>query len=110
MVTPNLDSLAARSLVLTNAFAQVALCGPSRSSFMTGRRPDTIRCYDNPDSKTLRQRLPDLVTMPQYFKQSGYLAIGAGKIFHPGKKDLSYSVYILINTNDDRNAQHQQTG
>ena len=52
MVTPHLDSLAARSLVLTNAFSQVSLCGPSRSSFMTGRRPDTIRCYDNPDSKT----------------------------------------------------------
>lgn len=84
MVTPHLDSLAARSLVLTNAFTQVALCGPSRSSFMTGRRPDTIRCYDNPHSKTLRKRLPELVTMPQYFKENGYIALGAGKIFHPG--------------------------
>ena len=84
MVTPHMDSLASRSLVLTNAFSQVALCGPSRSSFMTGRRPDTIRCYDNRHSKTLRQRLPHLVTMPQYFKQHGYLALGSGKVFHPG--------------------------
>ena len=101
MVTPNLDSLAARSLVLTNAFSQVSLCGPSRSSFMTGRRPDTIRCYDNPDSKTLRQRLPDLVTMPQYFKQHGYLAIGAGKIYHPGRlyrKTLSCRIKSYIFT------------
>ena len=101
MVTPHLDSLAARSLVLTNAFSQVSLCGPSRSSFMTGRRPDTIRCYDNPDSKTFRQRLPDLVTMPQYFKQHGYLAIGAGKIYHPGRlyrKTLSRRIKSIIFT------------
>ena len=84
MVTPSLDSLAARSLVVTNAFSQVALCGPSRSSFLTGRRPDTIRCYDNSHSKTLRKRLPELVTMPQFFKENGYLALGAGKVFHPG--------------------------
>ena len=84
MVTPHLDSLAARSLVVTNAFSQVALCGPSRSSFLTGRRPDTIRCYDNSHSKTLRKRLPELVTMPQFFKENGYLALGAGKVFHPG--------------------------
>ena len=49
MITPNLDSLAARSLVLTNASTQVALCGPSRSSFLTGRRPDTTRCYVSED-------------------------------------------------------------
>ena len=90
MVTPHLDSLAARSLVLTNAFTAVALCGPSRSSFLTGRRPDTIRCYDNRHSKTLRQRLPELVTLPQYFKERGYLSLGAGKVYHPG-------VTLLIN-------------
>ena len=84
MVTPHLDRLAARSLVLTNAFTQVALCGPSRSSFLTGRRPDTIRCYDLFDSQTFRQRLPGLVTLPQYFKERGYLTLGAGKVFHPG--------------------------
>ena len=88
MVTPHLDSLAARSLVLTNAFTQVALCGPSRSSFLTGRRPDTIRCYDLFDSQTFRQRLPGLVTLPQYFKERGYLTLGAGKVYHPG--------YLLI--------------
>ena len=93
MVTPHLDSLAARSLVLTNAFSQVALCGPSRSSFLTGRRPDTIRCYDNRHSKTLRQRLPGLVTMPQFFKENGYISLGAGKVFHPGHIALSLSTF-----------------
>ena len=27
----------------------MAVCGPSRSSFLTGRRPDTVRCYVNKD-------------------------------------------------------------
>merc|ERR1719206_1627476 len=45
MVTPNLDALARKSLVLTRAYTQVALCGPSRNSFLTGRRADTTRCY-----------------------------------------------------------------
>ena len=41
-VTPNIDALAAKSLVMERAYAQVALCGPSRSSFLTSRYPDTI--------------------------------------------------------------------
>ena len=83
MLTPHLDSLADRSMVLTNAYTQVALCGPSRSSFMTGRRPDTTRCYVSEDK--VRESIPDIVTMPQYFKQHGYLTLGAGKVFHPGR-------------------------
>ena len=83
MKTPNLDALAAKSLVLTNAYTQVALCGPSRSSFLSGRRPDTTRCYVTEDK--VRESIPDIITMPQYFKQNGYLALGTGKIFHPGK-------------------------
>lgn len=82
MKTPSLDQLASRSLVATNAYTQVALCGPSRSSFLTGRRADTTRCYVTEDK--VRESMPDIVTMPQYFKQNGYLALGTGKIFHPG--------------------------
>ena len=102
MKTPNLDYLASKSLVLTNAYTQVtwlviftfwfksfnakvALCGPSRSSFLTGRRPDTIRCYDN--HHLFRKNLPNTISMPQYFKENGYATLGAGKIFHPGMPD-----------------------
>ena len=46
MVTPALDSLAGRSLLLERAFVQQALCNPSRSSLLTGRRPDTTRVTD----------------------------------------------------------------
>ena len=47
MITPNLDALASKSLVLTRAYTPYAMCGPSRNSFLTGRRPDTTRCYNN---------------------------------------------------------------
>merc|ERR1712131_487056 len=60
MITPNLDKLAERSLVLTKAYTQVALCGPSRSSFLTGRRPDSIQCYDN--NHKVRVNRPNIVT------------------------------------------------
>ena len=42
-VTPNLDRLAKRSLQFDRAYAQQAVCNPSRSSFLTGRRPDTLK-------------------------------------------------------------------
>merc|ERR1712038_794975 len=86
MVTPNLDSLANQSLVLTRAYTQVALCGPSRTSILTGRRPDTSRCYSNPDS--FRENGgKDWLTIPQFFKENGYISLGVGKIFHPGSED-----------------------
>ena len=64
---------------------KVALCAPSRSSFLTGRRPDTIRCYDI--FHRFRENLPNAISMPQYFKENGYKTLGSGKIFHPGKPD-----------------------
>ena len=87
MVTPNLDALASKSLVLTRAYTQVALCGPSRNSFLTGRRADTTRCYVG--EHRFRDRGPNnetspIVTIPQFFKDSGYISYGVGKIFHPG--------------------------
>ncbi|MBO0724411.1 MAG: sulfatase-like hydrolase/transferase [Blastocatellia bacterium] len=42
-ITPNIDRLAARSLLFTHAYVQQAVCNPSRQSFLSGRRPDAIR-------------------------------------------------------------------
>ena len=49
MLTPNLDALASQSVVFDRAYVQVSLCGPSRNSFMTGRRPDVTRVYSFAD-------------------------------------------------------------
>ena len=60
----------------------VPACNPSRTAILTGLSPVTSGVYTNSQSwKTL---LPDVVTLPQYFKQNGYAAKGGGKIFHHG--------------------------
>ena len=81
MHTPNLDKLASRSLLLNRAHAQQALCNPSRTSLLTGRRPDTTHVYDL--NHYFRTYSGNFTTIPQYFKEQGYRTIGAGKVFHP---------------------------
>jgi len=80
-VTPNIDNLASQSVIFQNNYCQWAVCGPSRASLMTGQRPDFTGVRD---LKTrMRDVHPDLLTIPQYFKQNGYITTGVGKIFDP---------------------------
>ena len=44
--TPHLDRLSAEGLLFTRTYVQYALCGPSRNSFLSGRRPDTTRVWN----------------------------------------------------------------
>nr|XP_037276868.1 LOW QUALITY PROTEIN: iduronate 2-sulfatase-like [Rhipicephalus microplus] len=82
-LTPSIDSLARDGLLFTNAHAQQALCGPSRTSFLTSRRPDTIRIYEN-HCHYWRHTVGNFTTIPQYFKEHGYHTASVGKVFHPG--------------------------
>jgi iduronate 2-sulfatase len=78
--TPNLDRLAQRGRLFTRAYCQQALCNPSRASIMTGLRPDETGVHDL--FVHFRQKAPDIVTLPQLFKNNGYTSIGIGKIYH----------------------------
>ncbi|XP_037367740.1 iduronate 2-sulfatase isoform X3 [Talpa occidentalis] len=80
--SPNIDQLASHSLLFYNAFAQQAVCAPSRVSFLTGRRPDTTRLYDF--NSYWRVHAGNFSTIPQYFKENGYVTMSVGKVFHPG--------------------------
>ncbi|MCB1090170.1 MAG: sulfatase [Verrucomicrobiae bacterium] len=89
--TPNIDRLAARGIVFEHAYCQQAVCSPSRSSILTGRRPDATKVYDL--DTHFRAALPDCVTLPQHFKANGYHTAGLGKIEHHGFEDgASWSV------------------
>ncbi|XP_078602080.1 iduronate 2-sulfatase-like isoform X1 [Branchiostoma floridae x Branchiostoma japonicum] len=82
VITPNIDQLAAKGIKFNNAFVQQAVCGPSRTSFLTGRRPDTTRLYDF--YSYWRTAAGNFTTLPQHFKESGYFTASVGKVFHPG--------------------------
>ena len=89
--SPNLDRLAASGTTFLRAYCQQAVCSPSRSSLMTGLRPDTIRIWDL--STHFRDNVPDVVTVSQHFKEHGYHAERLGKIYHigHGNRDDKYS-------------------
>lgn len=82
-ITPNIDRLAGKGLLFNRAYCQQAVCAPSRASLMTGRRPDVTKVWDL--STHFREALPDVATLPQYFKQHGYHAREIGKIYHDPK-------------------------
>lgn len=79
VLTPHMDALAKKGTVFLKNYCQQAVCAPTRASLLTGLRPDVTKVWD---LKTqLRDMLPDVVTLPQYFRQQGYTTMGIGKVF-----------------------------
>ena len=83
--SPNLDRLAQRGVTFESAYCQQALCNPSRASLLTGRRPDSLGIWNL--ETHFRQVIPDIVTLPQWFKRHGYFTQNIGKIFHNWRQD-----------------------
>jgi len=80
--TPSIDRLAARGVQFDRAYCMQAVCSPSRNAILTGLRPQTLRIYDL--GTNFRRSVPDVVTLPQHFKQHGWRTEALGKIFHVG--------------------------
>lgn len=78
--SPNLDKFARDSVKFDRAYCQFPLCNPSRSSLLSGMRPDTTRIFGN--GVRIRDRFTNIVTLPQLFKNNGYFSGRIGKIFH----------------------------
>lgn len=110
MRTPAVDALAAStgSTLFTSAMTQQAICCPSRSSFLTGRRPETTMVWDLVQYWRTTPGGGNFTSLPEYFKQHGFETAGAGKVFHPAPgahDDVPYSwtrPYFQPPASDDR--------
>ena len=95
--TPHMDALADRGVNLLNAHANVALCGPSRASFLTGMFPRSLCYYHHKLSSDTATTTPDSAaldraqcgTLPGYLRRNGYQVFGAGKVFHLSQHSVS---------------------
>ncbi len=82
--TPNIDKLAERGVKFNHAYCNYAVCGPSRSSFLSGLRPESINVLNN--RTPLQDVLGDRITMPHLFKQNGFYTASLGKVFHRNER------------------------
>jgi len=76
------------------AYCQVAVCNPSRVSILSGARADTTGVLDN--QHFMRQMMPDVIALPQHFKNHGWQILSLGKIYHhslrePGEDPLFWT-------------------
>lgn len=83
--TPNVDKLADMGIRFDNAYCNYSVCNPSRSSFLTGMKPETTTIMDN--RKALQSVIGDWVTLPALFRQNGYYTMSLGKIFHRSEEE-----------------------
>jgi len=96
--TPNIDRLAKMATVFNSNYCQQAVCGPTRASLMTGKRPDYTKIWNL--TTQMRDMNPDILTLPQYLISQGYVTSGVGKIYHPssainGVDPVSWSIPYL---------------
>ena len=101
-ITPNIDALAEKGVLFSDAQSPSPICTPSRNAIWSGYRPHTTKISANEDG-FVREKLgfENIVTMNQYFKQNGYFVYGAGKLYHPsqmGSAETDPSNWSEINT------------
>jgi iduronate 2-sulfatase len=84
--SPNIDRLAARGVKFERAYCQYPVCNPSRTSMLTGLRPERTGVMTNGTHPVPDKRDPPL--MPRFFRDSGYFSARVGKIYHDSRRVL----------------------
>lgn len=94
--TPNIDKLAAKGIVFTNAHCQAPICAPSRASLFTGLYPHTTGLYyqfTDGDLKEKNEAIEKTEFLPDYLEKQGYKTLGVGKVFHGGDENGVFQEY-----------------
>jgi uncharacterized sulfatase len=92
--SPNIDKLAAEGIRFDLTISQSPYCIPSRTSFISGRRPDTTGVWTNDTDP--RVNMQDVEFLPEYFKEHGYVTAAFGKILAAHDEGL-WDVYEALN-------------
>ena len=99
--TPHIDALKASGVSFAHAYAQIATCAPSRTSFLTSLRPDQTGSWTLDKTDQVREVEPDDVPftlLPQHFRNNGYFVRAYGKVLHEGRNERevgrSYDEYF----------------
>ncbi len=87
VISPNIDRLASTGTLFTRAYSQSALCMPSRSSLLSGVRPEHFNNEGTLSPRPIEENIPEAITMPQTFKSHGYQTVSIGKIYHHNGED-----------------------
>lgn len=82
--SPNIDRLASEGALFTQTHCQAAACAPSRVSLMSGLRPTTSGAYY---FVPMREKVPEVLSLPEHFRENGYRTLSFGKIYHHGLRD-----------------------
>ena len=99
--TPTLAQFASEAMIFNRAFCQYPVCGPSRASFLNGLYPESSGVIDN--KADVRQTRPGTLSMPQFFKESGYWTGSVGKVFHSPRHEygeLAWSEFHRFNNDE----------
>ncbi len=85
--SPNLDRLAESGTRFDSAYCNQAVCAPSRNNLLVGSRSTSTGVYSL--GYHIRKAIPEVVTLPQHFKNHGYHSAGIGKVFHIGHGNIN---------------------
>ncbi|MCK4957903.1 MAG: sulfatase [Planctomycetes bacterium] len=80
VISPNIDAISAEGTTFLNNHCQYPVCGPSRASLMTSLMPEVTGVIG---FKQMRAIIPDVLTLPQHFRNNGYETAATGKINDP---------------------------
>jgi arylsulfatase A-like enzyme len=80
-LTPNMDRLAARGVLFSNAHCASPACNPSRAAVFTGLMPRVTKVWSN-RSGSIGKLYPKAMHLPEAFSKAGYRTLGTGKLLH----------------------------
>lgn len=107
---PHITALAKRGVTFNRAYCQQAVCGPSRNSFMSGRRPNQTLSWNFLSDFRSTPTGPQWTSMPGLFLKAGYMTLGTGKLFHPGLPANGDGTLSWSNVSIQFNCNHSGAG